>query len=96
MTNAVKYGALSVPAGRVRVECSLKPNQDLLIHWTETEGPKVIGTRAIKMLIQNQLHGDVHFNWHSTGLACLIDIPFEQPENEKQTRSTLVMPALAH
>jgi PAS domain S-box-containing protein len=41
VTNAVKYGALSVPAGRVRVECSLKPNQDLLIHWTETEGPKV-------------------------------------------------------
>ena len=41
------------------------------------------GTRAIKMLIQNQLHGDVHFNWHPTGLACIIDIPFEQPENKK-------------
>jgi two-component sensor histidine kinase len=90
VTNAVKYGALSVPAGRVRVECSLKPNQDLLIYWTETEGPKVMppsregfGTRAIKMLIQNQLHGDVDFNWHPAGLACLIDIPFEQPENKK-------------
>ena len=87
VTNAVKYGALSVPAGHVRVECSLKPNQDLLIRWTEAEGPEVtppsregFGTRAIKMLIQNQLQGDVHFNWHPTGLACLIDIPFEQPE----------------
>ena len=65
-TNAVKYGALSVPAGRVRIEWSLKPNQDLKIRWTETEGPKVMppsregfGTRAIKMMIQNQLHGDV-------------------------------------
>ena len=41
VTNAMKYGALSVPEGRVHVECSLKPNQDLLVHWTETEGPKV-------------------------------------------------------
>ena len=90
VTNAVKYGALSARSGRVRVECSLKPNQDLLIHWTEMEGPKVtppsregFGTRAIKMLIQNQLHGDVHFNWHPTGLACVIDIPFEPLENKK-------------
>ena len=89
VTNAMKYGALSVPEGRVHVECSLKPNQDLLVHWTETEGPKVTprctrasDTRAIKMLIQNQLQGDVHFNWHPTGLACIIDIPFEQPENK--------------
>lgn len=89
VTNAMKYGALSVAEGRVRVECLSKPNQDLLVHWTETEGPKVtppphegFGTRAIKMLIQNQLQGDVHFNWHPTGLACIIDIPFEQPENK--------------
>ena len=95
VTNAAKYGALSVRSGRVRVECSLKPNQDLLIHWTETEGPKVMppsregfGTRAIKMLIHNQLQGDVNFNWHPTGLACVIDIPSAQLENKKQTRNT--------
>ena len=89
-TNAVKYGALSVPEGRVRIEWSLKPNQDLIIFWTEMEGPKVMppsregfGTRAIRMMIKNQLYGDVHFNWHPTGLACIIDIPFEQLENKK-------------
>ena len=89
-TNAAKYGALSVPAGLVRVEWSLKQNQDLIICWTETEGPKVMppsregfGTRAIRMMIKNQLYGDVHFNWHPTGLACIIDIPFEQLKNKK-------------
>ena len=89
-TNAVKYGALSVPGGRVRVEWSLKPNQDLSICWTETEGPVVtppsregFGTRAIRMMVKNQLYGDVHFNWHPTGLACIIDIPVEQLENKK-------------
>ena len=88
-TNALKYGALSVPEGRVRVEWSLKPNQDLNVCWTETEGPRVMppsregfGTRAIKTMVKNQ-YGDVHFNWHATGLVCLIDIPFEQLENKK-------------
>lgn len=40
-TNAVKYGALSVPGGHVGVESSLKPNGGLIICWTETQGPKV-------------------------------------------------------
>jgi PAS domain S-box-containing protein len=90
VTNAVKYGALSVPAGRVSIEWSLKPNQHLNICWTETEGPKVMpplrqgfGTRVIGMMIKNQLCGDVHFNWHPTGLACIIDIPSEPLENKK-------------
>lgn len=84
-TNAAKYGALSVPAGRVRVEWSLKPNRDLNIRWTEMNGPKTraparegFGTRAIKMMIKNQLYGDVQFNWDSSGLVCDLDIPAEQ------------------
>ena len=84
-TNAAKYGALSVPAGRVRVEWSLKPNRDLNIRWTEMNGPKItppsregFGTRAIKLMIKNQLYGDVQFNWNSAGLVCDIDIPAEQ------------------
>ena len=67
-TNAAKYGALSVPAGRVRVEWSSKPNQALNIRWTEMNGPKItslsregFGTRAIKLMIKNQLYGDVQF-----------------------------------
>ena len=83
-TNAVKYGALSVPGGHVRVKSSLKSNnEELNICWTEIQGPKVtpplregFGTRVIRMMIKNQLHGDVQFNWHPIGLACIIGFPF--------------------
>src|SRR5262249_14681770 len=34
-TNAVKYGALSVPAGRVRVDWSYQKDGQLLLRWTE-------------------------------------------------------------
>jgi PAS domain S-box-containing protein len=83
-TNAAKYGALSVPAGRVHIEWSLKPNQSFSLRWTETGGPETtlpsrdgFGTRAIRMMIKNQLDGRVHFDWASTGLVCDIDIPLE-------------------
>ena len=84
-TNAAKYGALSIPAGRVRVEWSLTANQDLTIHWAETEGPELIppsregfGTRVVRMMIKNQLDGDVRFDWRDTGLVCDMRIPKEQ------------------
>ena len=89
-TNAVKYGALSVPMGRVSVEWSLKPNQDLIICWTETGAPNVtrpsregFGTRVITMMIKKQLDGDVRFNWQPTGLVCIVDIPAGALENTK-------------
>jgi PAS domain S-box-containing protein len=87
-TSAAKYGALSTPAGRVRIESSLGPNRDLKICWTETGGPNVtppsregFGTRAIRTMIKNQL-GDIRFDWHPHGLACSIDIPFDQLEKK--------------
>ena len=40
-TNATKYGALSAPDGRLRVEWSLTENNQLVLRWTETGGPPV-------------------------------------------------------
>ncbi len=80
-TNAVKYGALSTPAGRVTVEWSTQPGQKLYLRWIETGGPPVapptkegFGTRAIQRLI-GQLSGEVKYHWHPHGVACdiLID-----------------------
>jgi PAS domain S-box-containing protein len=89
-TNAVKHGALSVPGGHVRVESSLKPNEEFSIWWTEIQGPKVtpplregFGTRVIRMMIKNQLYGDVQFNWHPVGLVCIISFPFRELESRK-------------
>ncbi len=78
-TNAVKYGALSVPAGRVRIEWSRGGAGTLLIRWTETDGPPVkpptrqgFGTRVMERLVRGQLDGEVRFDWRERGLACEI------------------------
>lgn len=80
-TNAAKYGALSVPRGRVRVEWS-QTAQSLKLNWIESSGPKVIrpshngfGTRAMQRLIAGHLNGSMHFHWQPEGLACEIDLP---------------------
>ena len=57
-TNAAKYGALSVPNGRVQVEWSSADGQ-LVFRWIETGGPPVkpparqgFGTRVMESMIQ--------------------------------------------
>jgi PAS domain S-box-containing protein len=79
-TNAVKYGALSVPAGRLRVEWS-RAETDLVIRWSETNGPPVrpptrqgFGTRVVAQVIQAE-KGSVQFDWQPDGLVCEIAIP---------------------
>ena len=83
-TNAVKYGALSVSAGRLRVRWLHTGNGNLVIHWTETDGPPVkppvrggFGSRMLDRAIRTQLNGDLRFNWRAEGLACEIELPYE-------------------
>jgi two-component sensor histidine kinase len=79
-TNAAKYGALSVPAGRVMVEWDLNPTS-LSLTWTESNGPAVarpaaqgFGTKLIRLSMEGQLNGKVDFDWRPSGLFCLITI----------------------
>jgi len=83
-TNAVKYGALSVPSGRLRVEWSRGETQ-LVIRWSETGGPPVkppshqgFGTRAIGSVVKAELAGTLRFDWNLEGLTCEITIPLDQ------------------
>jgi PAS domain S-box-containing protein len=83
-TNAVKYGALSVSAGRLRVQWLRAANGNLVIRWTETDGPPVkpparrgFGTRMLDRAIRIQLNGHLRFNWRPEGLACEIEAPYE-------------------
>jgi PAS domain S-box-containing protein len=80
-TNAVKYGALSVPAGRVRVEWLHAPNGRLVLRWIEMAGPPInpptrqgFGTRLLDRAIRTQLHGKVRFDWRVEGLTCEIEV----------------------
>jgi two-component system CheB/CheR fusion protein len=68
-TNAVKYGALSVPEGHVHVTWSIEPGAEtgaetgvLLLDWVETDGPAVTGSPVRgfgMMLIERGLKQDM-------------------------------------
>ena len=80
-TNAVKYGALSVPSGRLRIEWS-RGETDIVIRWAEAGGPPVkppshqgFGTRLIGPLVKGGLEGKLRLDWNPDGFACEIVIP---------------------
>ena len=81
-TNATKYGALSVPEGRVDLDWTTDPQtQRLHLTWAEKDGPSVqppversFGTRLIETL-GRQLHGNVQLTYASTGLVYTLDVP---------------------
>ncbi len=81
-TNAVKYGALSVPTGRIIIALSADQNADSFkLSWTETGGPIVqepkrhsFGTRLINRLA-NQLRGKVRLRYEPRGFAYGFDAP---------------------
>jgi len=89
-TNAAKYGALSVPDGRVTLEWA-RAEKYLTLLWRESGGPSVSGEPAIRGLgtgiimkcAQNIFgQGSVNFDWRTEGLACELVIPLESLSSE--------------
>ncbi len=89
VTNASKYGALSIPDGRVSVIWECRNSGDaatsLMIVWRETGGPPVsaptqygYGTSLICDLIPHELGGTVDLAFSSDGVCCTIEIPLKQ------------------
>jgi PAS domain S-box-containing protein len=81
-TNAVKYGALSIPSGRIALTWRLQSGNRLFVRWVESGGPQVIppvrkgfGTRVMARICE-QLNGELKFDWRADGLICdiVIDI----------------------
>jgi PAS domain S-box-containing protein len=77
-TNAAKYGALSVPGGRVSVDWSWAPDGRLIFHWSEEGGPAVsepsrrgFGMHVLERMI-GSLNGRVRLDWRPKGLFCEI------------------------
>jgi len=84
-TNAVKYGALSVPHGAVSVQWVCDGRSGFTLHWSETGGPAVsapdrsgTGTGVIERAVRSQLGGEVDFDWRADGLVCRIAVPASQ------------------
>src|SRR5262245_47553118 len=64
-TNAAKYGALSVPNGKLDVSWTLGREQ-LVLEWIESDGPEAeppkkngFGSKVIEASIKRQLNGDI-------------------------------------
>jgi PAS domain S-box-containing protein len=80
-TNAAKYGALSVPSGRLAIEWSWAAEGRLILRWTESGGPAVrkpsrqgFGSELIEILTR-QLGGETSFEWRAQGLICELNVP---------------------
>lgn len=84
-TNAAKYGALSVPSGRVSIQWEILEgdNPRLVMAWRERGGPAVapphrkgFGSRLIELLA-TQMNGEVRIDYASTGVVCEINAPVQ-------------------
>jgi two-component sensor histidine kinase/ActR/RegA family two-component response regulator len=81
-TNTTKFGALSVPTGRVEISWAIDElKQRLRLVWTERGGPPVepptrrsFGTRMMGSLGQ-QLTGQVSLVYERGGLVYALDVP---------------------
>jgi len=80
--NAVKFGALSVAEGRVRISWLRIANGQVLFVWEEAGGPVVeppartgFGTRLIRDGLARELGGKVRIDHRPAGLRCEIVFP---------------------
>src|SRR6266550_2715587 len=81
-TNTTKFGALSVPAGRVEIAWTVAGSTPRLhLTWSEKNGPGVrapdkrsFGTRLIETL-GKQLKGEVRLTYEPSGFVYGFDVP---------------------
>ena len=83
-TNAVKYGALSVPHGRVSLRWDAQPESRFEVRWQERGGPRVVrpnkhgfGVRMIEKALASDLGGVVRIDFAETGVVCTINGPVQ-------------------
>lgn len=82
-TNAIKYGALSSPRGRVDITARVDDEHGLFhLGWTESGGPAVsppsrrgFGSRLIEQAMMSQLQGRSRLVFEPSGVVCELEIP---------------------
>lgn len=81
-TNAIKYGAISVPDGQVNIDWVLEPDghdRHLILNWVESGGPPVaeplrrgFGSRLIQRGMSGEPGAKVDLEFHPSGLVCRL------------------------
>ncbi|MEQ8588609.1 MAG: GAF domain-containing protein [Thalassobaculaceae bacterium] len=81
-TNSTKYGALSVPSGRVSVATEETDDGAMTVVWREHGGPTVaaptrtgFGTTLISKSVPHELGGTTTLRYPETGLEAEITVP---------------------
>lgn len=83
-TNAIKYGALSTPAGRVDLSWWITGDDTgtLALEWREVGGPPVVpptrhgfGTALIERTLRTAFRAEVRIDYASDGLVFRLDAP---------------------
>jgi two-component sensor histidine kinase len=91
-TNAVKYGALSLPEGTVTVVWHVDPGalHRLTLHWEERGGPTVspparkgFGSRLIAASLKSDLAGEARVDYRPSGLVCVITLSLPRTGKEE-------------
>ncbi|MFA7586046.1 MAG: sensor histidine kinase [Novosphingobium sp.] len=77
-TNAEKYGALSLPAGKVSLRWTAKDSEGCVVRWIESDGPAVkpperrgLGSRLIS---RHPAFAHVDFAFPPDGVTCTITL----------------------
>jgi two-component sensor histidine kinase len=91
-TNAIKYGALSLPAGRIEISWTVEAGDAAgLLHlcWREMNGPPVaqpqrlgFGTELIRSILDPH-EGKVSLVFAPDGASCSVDMPLSQAKQAK-------------
>jgi two-component sensor histidine kinase len=89
-TNANKYGALSVPDGRVHLIWEIRGDGELDLHWTESGGPPVspptrkgLGSRLLSP--QGRMTA-VETRFEPQGLTCAMQVALDRPDGKPRQR----------
>ncbi|WP_247714611.1 CHASE domain-containing protein [Qipengyuania psychrotolerans] len=82
VTNAAKYGALSVPGGKIAIIWTLVNERLARVDWTESGGPRVVepqkrgfGTDLIEKIVAHELRHPVELEFLPTGVRCKLLVP---------------------
>ena len=100
MTNAAKYGALSVPGGKLSISWEITASGDCVLQWSESGGPSVkrpsrlgFGTRLIRSSIEYDLRGNADLDYLSAGLKAVFVIPADHISPDREAEITIAKPA---
>ena len=82
-TNSARFGALSIPSGRLRLTIAL--DDDLVVAWKESGGPRIpsppqpaFGIGLARLCIERQLGGSLKLEWQDDGLHAEARIALRQ------------------